>query len=413
MSKKIRVFVFIICLTKLVVYLVGCSQDIIDTTNLTSRMRHSTIAFNTVSTLLVYSDFSNEDNVRRFNEAWQQTLDILEELDSTLSPTSPYSYVTKFNSLAYRESINISYHMANVIQIAKDLYGYTDGLFDLTVHPLVDLWGLSPRFNVRNFVMSKPFDREAGRYQLPDIEYIEAFLQLVNFDGIELNGCKDYGFTLTKNIRPIVINGYKFNASLDLGAILKGYAVDLVLLILESHGFEFGFFSCGGSSIVMLNGMDYIYDDEFLFEIGLRRPRAGNTHTSSFAIVKTANHTISTSGDWDNYFFVEGVRYSHIFDPRTGWPINTPVSYDKKQQGLVSVTVMGSNNISFVGTKTEIFSTALIIMSLAEAIEFMYNYLADYKVVLVHYDNRDSSINVITNICERFIEILDDAYVKS
>ena len=387
-------------------------DDYTDISNFTPRQRHTTSAFNTVSALRLYDDFSVPENNARFDRVWREVLEILDELDSTLSHSSEDSYVAMFNALTYGESIEISLHMANVISIAKDMAYTTKGLFDPTIHPLVDLWGFTPRFNVNRFVPTYNFDRPSGRSELPDYEYIEAFLQLVDFSGIILEGNESEGFTLTKKIPPVIINDVTYYAKLDLGSILKGYATDLIVELLQSEGYKFGFFSCGGSSMGLLKGMDYIDRDNgiYLFELGLRRPRPGHNYLSSFITVQVQDMTISTSGDYDHAFFVDGIRYHHTFDPRTGWPTNTPVEYGMPQRGIASVSVIGSNDIPFVGTRTEVLSTVLLIMNLDEAIEFI-DTLEDYKVVMVYYVQGYEYFEVITNICDSLLNILDTAYV--
>ena len=388
--------------------LCGCfrRQGDPDISTFTARMRHTTLAFGTVSVLRLYDDFSLNANAARFDRVWNETREILGELDRVFSVSNPASDVSRFNALSYGESIEVSVHMARVIKMAGEVHEKMGGLFDPTVFPLVDLWGFSPRFRLARFTPLFPYDRPQGRGQLPPLEYIEAFTRLVGFSGVVLGGCQASGFTLTKTTPPVLVNGVTYQAKLDLGAIVKGYAVDLVRDIMVREGFQFGFFSCGGSSIALLNGMDYMSLDEglFQFRLRLRKPRPGQNDDSAFMTVMVSGMSLSTSGDYDHAFFVDGKRYSHIFDPRTGWPINIP-SADGVQSGIIAVTVLGEN-----GAFVEGLSTGLLLKTLTEAIDFI-NRLENHKVVLVYYKTGHEYFEIITNIPDELISILDPAYV--
>ena len=390
-----------------VIFLPGCyrAQSDDDISNFTLRMRHTTVAFGTVSSLRLYADFTQSANAARFDRVWDETREILRELDSIFSISNPASDVARFNALSYGESIEVSFHMARVIRAAAEVYKKLDGLFDPTVFPLVDLWGFSPRFRLARFTPLFPYDRPQGRGQLPAPEYAEAFTRLVGFSGVVLGGCQTAGYTLTKMIPPVVVNGVTYQAKLDLGAIVKGYATDLIREVMIREGFRFGLFSCGGSSMALLNGMDYVDTDDgtFKFRLRLRKPRPGLTHESAFMTAKVSGMSLSTSGDYDHAFFVDGIRYSHIFDPRTGRPVNT--TPNGVQSGIAAVTVLGEN-----GAFVEGLSTGLLMMTPAQAIDLI-NRLENHKVVLVYYKSGREYFEVITNIPHELITILDPAYV--
>ena len=235
----------------------GCAHRQPDVSAFTARQRQTSVAFGTVSVLRLYEDFTQQRNNARFERVWSETVDILRELNAVFSPIVPDSDVVRFNNLAYGESISISHHTASVIKIAKEAHAELGGLFDPTVFPLVDLWGFTPRFRTNRFIPLFPYDRPQGRALLPPPEYIEAFARLVNFDGVILSGCDITGFRLTKMIPPVVVNGVTYNAGLDFGAIVKGYAVDLVREIMLREGFLFGYFSSGGSSIISIRSTSF------------------------------------------------------------------------------------------------------------------------------------------------------------
>ena len=382
----------------------GCSQtegEPPDISNFTGRSRHTTVAFGTVSVLRLYEDFSRDVNVARFDRVWEETRELLRELDAVFSTRSPDSDVSRFNALEYGESIHISAHMARVVRESYELFIETGGLFDPTVYPLVDLWGFTPRFSGGPFRPLMPYDRPGGRGDIPCPLYIEAFLQLVNFEKIVLGGDAENGYTLTKRIPPVTVNGTTYQGQLSFGAIVKGYATELVREIMLREGFAFGHFSCGGSSMSILKGMDHT--DPYQFDLRLRKPRPGENNDSAFISLRVGNMCLSTSGDYDHVFFIDDVRYSHIFNAATGWPVNTPA--DGPQSGLAAATIFGAD-----GARLEAVSTAILSMPLAEAIAFL-NMRPELKAVLVYYNNAFDHYEVITNFADYLITILDPAYV--
>ena len=397
-----------------VIILPSCSQEqrgLPDITNFTPRMRHTTEFFGTVSILRVYDDFSRGENVLRYDRAWDRTREILRELDHIFSLNIETSETSRFNALNYGETMEVSHHMAQVIRLSGGIHEKTGGLYDPTVFPLVDLWGFTPRFTGR-FVPVMPYDRPEGRMVLPAPEYIEAFVRLVDFGGVILTGDRDSGYFLTKKIPSVTINGVTYQAKLDFGGIVKGYAADLVRDMMVEEGILFGYFSCGGSSIAFLKGMDRVCPQDEIFEFGLRlrKPRPGQNPGSAFAEVSVRGQSISTSGDYDRAFFLDGVRYSHTFDPRSGHPVNMPV--EGIQKGIAKATVISVNR-PYAAASTEGLSTAFCVMSPSEAISFINNSLGDYEVILVLFKDGHDYFEVITNIPSHRITILDPAYVMA
>lgn len=110
---------------------------------------------------------------------------------------------------------------AQLFQIARAAYEDTDGAYDPTVYPLVDLWGFSPRFNRNTYQPTQPYDRAYvdGKLPLPDPVYIEALTRLVGMETIVLTGDEATGWRLEKNTPPVTAGGCTFQAQLDLAAL--------------------------------------------------------------------------------------------------------------------------------------------------------------------------------------------------
>tara|TARA_R110001592_G_scaffold6774_7_gene36780 strand:- start:8098 stop:9132 length:1035 start_codon:yes stop_codon:yes gene_type:complete len=204
------------------------------------------------------------------------------------------SELSQINTMPADEWHQLTPMLFDILVLAVEVSWLSNGAFDVTVGPLVDLWGFGP-------------DRHDGR---PDEGAINKALQDVGFDRIEL----DLAEHKIKKTAPLRI---------DLSAIAKGYGVDAVALWLESLGSADYLVEIGGEMRVA--GLSPRGDS---WRIGLESPDLNVDKTTPILL---ANIGVATSGDYRNYFEENGVRYSHTIDPRTGRPIT---------HNLASVTVL-------------------------------------------------------------------------
>ena len=190
----------------------------------------------------------------------------------------------------------------------------SEGAYDVTVAPLVDLWGFGP----------------AGQVGAPPADdRITDVLENVGQDYLRLDG--EGGYRLLKT-RPV---------SLDFSSIAKGYGVDLVARWLDARGLDRYLVEVGGE--MRLAGMSGRGDP---WRVAIERPESA-LRTAEQAISVT-DVAIATSGDYRNYFEVDGQRFSHSIDPRRGYP----VSHD-----LVSVTVLDNSAM-----RADAWATALVVL---------------------------------------------------
>ncbi|MCI5957209.1 MAG: FAD:protein FMN transferase [Clostridiales bacterium] len=359
------------------------------------KSRHTSDYFSTVSALFLYTD----DN-EAFEQAWTLVKQTLEQIQSAVSLSDPASDLSRFNRLRYGESCSVGDITAAVFQTALAAYKATDGLYDPTVYPLVDLWGFSPRFNQNVYAPVQPYDRayENGKLPLPDERYIQAFQKLTGLDGIELLGNAEAGWTLRKNIPPVCVEEAVFQAQLDLGGIAKGYACDLVTQLLREHGFTQGHFVCGGSSISLLGAPDGDY------ALTLSKPRSGDSAESYYATVYASDTTLSTSSDANHTYLADGVIYCHIIDPRTGYPINMPQE-GAPQRGIATVTLLGPS-----AAYNDALSTALCVMGPARAVAYVNAFLQNQPVAMVFYETGQPFSEVFTNLPSSACVLEDAAY---
>lgn len=223
----------------------------------------------------------------------QQIDQLLSKVDHSMSTYKKDSEISRFNRLNVGQQLEISQEFADVLQISREIWQLSEGAFDPTLGPLVDLWGFGPK---------------ATGDLIPSDQDITAALKKTGFDGVVLKG-----LTLTKN-KPV---------ALDLSAVAKGYAVDIVSNYLEMNALPDYLVEVGGE--IRVSGFN---SEGMPWRVAIEQPQL---LASVNKIVGLTDMSIATSGDYRNYFERDGIRYSHTIDPRTGKPID---------HNLASVTVL-------------------------------------------------------------------------
>ncbi len=238
----------------------------------------------------------------------------LERVNQSMSTYRQDSEISRFNTLAPDTWFPVSADFHAVLSTAMAVGWQSEGAYDVTVAPLVDLWGFGP----------------AGRVGMPPSEdRISDALENVGQDYLRVD--EEGGHRLLKT-RPV---------SLDFSSIAKGYAVDLVARWLDAQGLDRYLVEVGGE--MRLSGMSGRGD---LWRVAIERPESA-LRTAEQAISLT-DVAIATSGDYRNYFEVDGQRFSHSIDPRRGYP----VAHD-----LVSVTVLDNSAM-----RADAWATALVVL---------------------------------------------------
>ncbi len=227
----------------------------------------------------------------------------LQTINQSMSTYLPDSEISRFNALERTgEKFAVSEDFYHVMAVAQNLHELTGGAWDGTVKPLVDLWGFGNK--------GEPPDR------LPPAQTIKALLARTGFGHIDVS---QPGY-LIKNSGGVTLN---------LASIAKGYGVDEVARVVHRAGFEDFLVEIGGevyAAGVRLDGNPW--------RVGINRPERGAPVNAVHKVVALKNRAFATSGDYRNYFELDGRFYSHILDPRTGYPV---------QNGVVSVSVLADN----------------------------------------------------------------------
>ena len=242
----------------------------------------------------------------------------LEAVNASMSTYRPDSEISRFNAAPVDEWFPVSNDFYLVLSAAIAISRKSQGAYDVTVGPLVNLWGFGPGGDLA---------------QPPDPESIAAQLERVGQDKLRLDG----DGARIKKLAELY---------LDFSSIAKGFAVDDVASWLSGAGIDNYLVEVGGEMRVA--GLSARGD---AWRIGIEQPDASSTILAR--AIRLDNVAVATSGDYRNYFEVDGVRYSHSIDPRTGYPV---------AHELVSVTVVHPSSMIADG-----WATALVVLGATEA----------------------------------------------
>lgn len=231
----------------------------------------------------------------------------LVEVNKLMSTYDPTSELSRFNQYRFTDNFNVSPDTLLVVNEALRLAKLSGGVLDVTVGPLVNLWGFGPT--------KRP-------EKVPSQADIDAIGEYVGFSKLFTTP------TGLKKSHPMLY--------VDLSTIAKGYGVDEVASILEQYGIVDYLVEIGGEMRVRGERGD---GSEWL--IAIEKPVT--TERAVQKVVSIGTHAVATSGDYRNYYEDNGVRYSHLIDPTTGAPIT---------HNLVSVTVIHSSSMTADGLAT-------------------------------------------------------------
>lgn len=231
----------------------------------------------------------------------QQDVDqLLKKINQQMSTYIKTSELSQFNQTTVDEWFPVSTPLVKVVDAGLKLSEESDGAFDMTVGPLVNLWHFGP---------------DPGKRTIPDNSQIEAARKSVGYHHIQT---RNNPMSLQKTISDVY---------LDLSAIAKGYAVDEVGAYLESQSIQNYLVEIGGE--MRARGINQQGQP---WNVGIEKPISDQRVVQH--VFPLDNLSMATSGNYRNFFEVDGVSYSHTIDPRTGRPV---------KHALASVTVVGEN----------------------------------------------------------------------
>lgn len=279
----------------------------------------------------------------RGEEAVEAAVQEVERLDALLSTGIAESEVSRINASGEGD---LSEDTEKILSEGLAIWKQTGGLFDVTIYPLMQLWGFP-----------------TGNYHVPTKEELKQTMSLVDSSKVILDGNH-------------VTLGEK--QKMDLGGIAKGYTSNRIMEIFQEYGVTSAMVSLGGNVQTLgkkPDGTDW--------QVGIQNP--DNVQGDLLGAVAVQDQAVITSGGYERYFEENGQTYIHILDPRTGCPA---------ENGLASVTIVSSN-----GMLADALSTSLYIMGLDEAEAYWRIYADEFDMILM---TDDGTVYVTEGIRDRF-----------
>jgi FAD:protein FMN transferase len=244
----------------------------------------------------------------------QRIDDLLEQVNDQMSTYLPQSELSRLNKAEAGKWIVVSEHLFAVLKKAKEINRLSGGAFDITVAPLVNLWGFGPG---------------PMKFRSPTADQIESKMKRTGSELFELN------------VETLTVRKKIDELHLDLSALAKGYAVDLVASVLDDYAIDRYMVEIGGE--IRLKGTNL---EDKAWRIAIEKPTADMRMIQK--VLPVTDVSMATSGDYRNFFEENGVRYSHTIDPRTGRPIT---------HKLASVTVLSEHCMN-----ADAWATALTVL---------------------------------------------------
>ncbi len=259
----------------------------------------------------------------------------MERIEHVFSKFDENSEVSKINRLAGLEKVMASEEVFKLTERSVYYSSISDGAFDITVAPLMEIWGFVRKHKV-----------------IPDKDAVENALKSVGYKNIALDPEELSIRFLNKGVK------------VDFGGIAKGYAVDRAKDVLVSKGIKNGLVNLGGNIFALGNA-----PGNKVWKIGVHDSRNKGKLLRSFEL---RDNAISTSGNYERFFAIGGKRYSHIINPVTGEPC----------QGIISVTVIADS-----AEEADALSTAIFVMGEEKGINLAKS-IKGIKVLILKEDGK-------------------------
>lgn len=269
-----------------------------------------------------------------FGDRAEDALDAAEaeilRLDTLLSPSSEESETNRLNA---SRGGTLSEDTLRLLQTAQQVSDWSDGCFDITIAPLVELWGFPTQ-----------------QLHIPSEAELQSALSNIDYRLLQINA-KSSVLSMSEG------------QHIDFGGIAKGYTSDRLIDIFAAYGLDCAYANLGGN--VQLFGTK---EDDSLWNVGIRDPRDPQALAG---VLTETNCAIITSGSYERFLTDEntGMTYHHILDPHTGYPATT---------GLLSVTIVSTN-----GTLADALSTACFVLGPEKSIDLWRTDPAAFDMILI------------------------------
>lgn len=248
----------------------------------------------------------------------------IKSIEKQLNFFDPESDTSKLNQLAFWEEVTVSQDMINILKQSIAGSEKTEGAFDITTTPLTRLYGFG-----------------ANEKKIPSKAQISEAVSDIGYSFIKINDKNNSVRFLKKGLM------------IDLGGVMKGYAVDEAIKVLKAEGIKNGLINAGGNIYALGKKHGRAW------KIGIKNP--SNTQKITGDIISLSNNACATSGDYEQYFYNNSQKISHIFNPKTGQPSNL-------ENKIRSVTV-----IADTATEADILSTGCFVLGNEKADKLIKN----------------------------------------
>ncbi|HDK7139992.1 TPA: FAD:protein FMN transferase [Clostridium botulinum] len=248
------------------------------------------------------------------DKAVQASVDKISDIENKMSLNISTSEINKINKNAGIAPVKVSKNTFDVVKASLIYSEKSKGSFDITVEPLVSLWGIG-----------------TDKARIPSKDEINNALKLINYKDVIINE-KESTVMLKRK-----------GQAIDLGAIAKGYAADELKEVLLNYNVSSAFLNLGGNVYVLGNK-----PDKTPWKIGVQNPL--EPRGDYLGIVSVSDKSVVTSGNYERFFERNGKRYHHIFDTKTGYPA---------EKGLISVSIISDKSIDGDALSTSVYTLGL------------------------------------------------------
>jgi thiamine biosynthesis lipoprotein len=284
------------------------------------------------------------DSQRTANWCINAAFNELSRIDSMMSSYDPDSQISQINKNAFKEPVFLGPELSEILSASIAYSEKTDGAFDVTVGPVIDLW------------------RQAKEKEKnPTKKQIKAAQSKVGYKKLRLG---QFGSTLKFDVEGM---------RLDLGGIAKGYAIDLAVKAMQDTGALGGMVDVGGD--IRCFGSPPKSRDNWL--VGLQDPAAEG---GLLLVLKLNGMAVATSGDYQRFVVVEGKKHSHIMDPQTS----------DSAGKLTSVTIIAPK-----AADADALATAVSVMGTEKGLPFIES-TPDTEAILISADNKNELLHTTT-----------------
>lgn len=260
----------------------------------------------------------------------------LKKVDQSLSPFNKTSIISRINR---NENVAVDEMFKEVFTLAENISKETDGAFDITVAPMVNVWGFGFKQGIT-----------------PSKEVIDSLKAIVGFHKVALVD----GHVKKQNP----------NTMLDCSAIAKGYGSDIVARFLKSKGIENYMVEIGGEVVTRGNS-----EKRVPWRIGVNKPTDDslNTSTELQTVLNVTDKAMATSGNYRNFYYKNGKKYAHTIDPKTGYPV---------QHNILSATVIADNCAT-----ADAYATSFMVLGMDGAQKILAKH-PDLLAYLIYSDDK-------------------------